>query len=121
MNVLPYDNTIAFDVDETLIKWVSAPTENSITLNYYGESVYVELHKPHIRFLRSMLKRGRNVILWSGNGGIWAREVALYLLIQGLIPDDLSDLTIMTKPTEYVDDSPVDKWMTKRIYLDDNE
>jgi hypothetical protein len=117
--VINKDVTIPFDVDATLIYWKPEGAKRDsqdVELDYYGEKVYVHPHLEHIRLLRASLARGRNVIVWSGNGYLWAKTVIDYLLNAGHLPSS-DGMIIMSKPVGYVDDLDCQHWMGNRIYI----
>ncbi len=119
MIVIEKDTTICFDIDGTLCFWKPENAEREefdIELDYYGEKVYVHPHLEHIRLLRSSLSRGRNVLLWSGNGWRWTKTVVDYLVAAGHLPNT-EGIVIMSKPVAYVDDLEAEKWIGNRIYI----
>jgi hypothetical protein len=114
MKVINKDSTYMFDVDSTLIFWIPAgqvPPADAICVDYYGENVYLLPHDEHIQLLKASVARGRNTVVWSGNGFQWCENV-----LKALKLDEL-DLTVMSKPAGYVDDLPCGEWMGNRIYL----
>jgi hypothetical protein len=120
MKVIRKDVTIPWDVDKTLIFW--QPTgaerhESDIQMNYYGEIISVTPHLEMLQLLRSNLARGRNIIIWSGNGFAWAEEVVKKLHEAGHLPDT-KGIIIMTKPAGYADDLDCQHWMGNRIYIE---
>lgn len=111
MKVIKKDSTYPIDVDDTLITDAKEGEEGAIQMNYYGEIVWKKPYKPHIQLLKASLTRGRNVIVWSGNGFAWAAEVLEKL---GL---DRYPILVMSKPAGYVDDLNCEKWMGNRVYI----
>lgn len=105
------------DVDETLIMWCKgvigpfdAP-EDAIEFDYYGTPVWAVPHTEQIMLIRANVARGRQIVVHSGNGALWAGEVLTKL---GL--DDL-DLFVFNKPIGYIDDKDCVTWMGNRIYI----
>jgi protein-L-isoaspartate O-methyltransferase len=105
----------AFDVDQTLVIW-SAKSERektgmAIVNPYDGQEVWCSVHEPHVRLIKQMKSRGRFVIVWSAGGAQWAASVVGALGLTSFVDQ------IMTKPIAYVDDVPVDQWMSHRIFI----
>lgn len=114
MRVIEKDVTAVFDVDETLVLWVphgTVPSKKAIPIDYYGSPQYVVPHEPHVQLLLANLKRGRNIVIWSQNGYEWASNVAVALGLSD------KDITIMAKPSMYVDDLLCQEWIGPRVYL----
>lgn len=121
------ENTIFFDVDNTLIMWDPDPNDPRIvklpslkTTTVYSESSgqYVEIHEtvnvvPHKHHL-DMVKRhkqlGNTVIVWSKSGPQWAQNVVEFF---GLT--DYVDL-VCGKPSCYYDDLKAEEFMVDRRY-----
>jgi hypothetical protein len=119
MQVIKKDITVPIDVDKTLVFWTPEGQKRHVLsrkVDYYGEDVYVIPHKEHCQLVRAMLARGRNVIVWSGNGHSWAENVINMLHAIGELPN-IDDIIVMSKPVGYVDDMPCDTWMGNRIYI----
>jgi hypothetical protein len=105
------ENIVYFDVDETLVKWVKSPGEAYIVANYFGERVNLAQHEPHVRFLKSLKERGFYIIVHSGNGWAWAKQVVELLNLNEFVDE------IKSKPSKVVDDTPYENWMPPRIYI----
>lgn len=115
MKVHRQDITYPFDVDRTLCFWIpigQEPPENAVAVDYYGDKVYIVPHEEHIQLLKASIARGRNVIVWSGNGFEWAHNVLLALGFT-----DKDNINVMSKPAGYVDDLPCSEWMGNRVYI----
>ncbi len=114
MREVTSDTTFCIDVDETLIMWVDdiKPTpKEAVEFNFYGQKIYAIPHEDHIRLMKASVARGRNTIVWSGNGKDWVKEVLTKLDLANL------DVLVMTKPVGYLDDSPAQNWMGQKVYL----
>lgn len=115
MLVFETENSIAFDVDDTLIMWDCSETPAVDTMMikcpYDGSSRQFRPHKEHITFLKKCFGRDIKVIVWSSGGYLWAKTVVEALGLQ-----DCVDL-IMTKPNKLVDDLPSAEIFPTRIYL----
>ncbi len=116
MNIVTNESIILCDVDNTLIedyippkifytmangiKEMPVPTTNEgyLELDYYGKLVYKKPITEHIDFIRSLKKRGYYVIVHSGNGYLWAKQV-----VSALDMNDCVDM-VMTKACKHLDD-----------------
>lgn len=119
MLVIEKDVTFPFDVDKTLVFWQPNGKEIhefDIKVDYYGEEVSVVPHLEHIQLLKATLARGRNAIVWSGNGYQWAKNVIEALIKDGLLIDS-DGIIVMSKPVGYVDDMDSSTWMGNRVYI----
>lgn len=117
-DVVENEQVYPFDVDQTLVsERRSEPLEGDLgILNpYTGDMVYVKPHVGHVDLLKEMHGRGRYIIMWSAAGAQWAKAVRDAL---GLKP--FVSLT-MTKPLGYIDDKPVETWLTNWIFLEPEE
>lgn len=120
MNVIDKDVTVCFDIDKTLIFWKpqgEEESEFSYKVDYYGEDISITFHEEHAQLLRANLARGRNVVIWSGNGYKWVKNVIEKMVEIGIIKDT-TGITIMSKPSMYVDDMSCETWMGNRVYID---
>ncbi len=100
--------TFPVDVDKTLVKRIpkSDPRwAKAKTFNYYGKPVRAILMETNIELLIASVARGRNVIVWSGNGMPWAKEVLTKLGLAKL------NVLVMDKHIGHLDDQPCTEWM----------
>lgn len=119
MIIISKDVTFPFDVDKTLVFWKPEgqdPHPTDIKVDYYGEEISVIPHMEHVQLLRAAIARGRNAVVWSGNGWLWAKNVIEALVRAGHLPNT-DGIAIMTKPVGYVDDMPCETWMGNRVYI----
>jgi len=120
MIVVKSEINIFFDVDDTLVYHdmhdeQSGPGKIKI-IDPYDKSInYLKPHKKHITLLKKCKGRGNYVTVWSGGGYKWAEAV-----IKALKLEEYVDL-VMTKPSRYVDDLPIEAWSGSRIYLKEQE
>lgn len=110
--------TMAFDVDETLVKWgddATAPAPGKVRFIMPGnnKSVYLTPHTYHLFLLKTYKHRGFKVIVWSAAGGSWAQEVVKTLGLEPYV-----DL-VMNKLTGFFDDLPADKVLGQHLYFHD--
>lgn len=131
MIVLPCNQTVFCDVDDTLVLW--NPTEEQ--RNKYGEVEIVcpgsfaivdgEMisspsftetlvpYLPHIEQLKKHKARGHTVVVWSAGGYDWAK-----VAVEALGLTQYVDLVI-SKPTWAYDDLPPNEYMPKSQYIKD--
>ncbi len=102
-----------FDVDQTLVNWVSGSTVGALPAMYYGERVHLTPIDQHIRFLKSMKARGAYIIVHSGNGWAWAEQVVKLLRLEYHVDE------VKTKPYKIIDDSDYINWMPTRIFIEE--
>lgn len=114
-------NAVYFDVDDTLIKYNTKPTDDLITIEYpfvvdsrtYLTSIQVAEHKKHTALLKSLKEDGKLIIVWSAASAQWAKKVCDLL---GL--DQYVDM-YLDKPEYYVDDLNANEWAKNRVWLKD--
>ena len=116
MKIIKNENVLCVDIDETLI--VSTDDKDAKTCPIWDQVtksfLAVQPHKPHIRLLHEEKSRGRFIIVWSRGGHAWAEAVVKGLGLLGTV-----DL-IMSKPYAYIDDKPINEWLTEQIYIPHN-
>lgn len=113
MNIVTNESVVFVDVDNTLIKDYFVPKfktaddargyvlpSDCINLDYYGKLVTKQPIQVHVDFVRSLKQRGYYVIVHSGNGYLWAKQVVTAL---GMV--DCVDM-VMTKACKHIDDDP---------------
>lgn len=106
--------TFAVDIDKTLIKRINKddPRWNKAKkFNYYGKPVRAILMETNIELLVASVARGRNVLVWSGNGRQWVKEVLTKLGLSKL------KVLVMDKPVGYLDDQKCEEWMGIRLHF----
>ena len=117
--ILESEVPVMVDCDDTLISWKNYPlkTDKSIALNdpYDGTTVHLEPIEAHIKLLKQMKGRGKEIVVWSAAGYLWASEV-----VKRLELEDYVDM-VMSKPYRYIDDLPCSEWMGNRIFIGDKE
>lgn len=119
MTVIKNNNTVFFDVDETLVLTLEPTTENAShifidipdPLNPNGMIVKA-LHIPMIRLLQEEHAKGSFVVVWSRGGYDWATSVVRALKLETKVN------LVMTKPMVYFDDLPIEKWLPYRVYFE---
>lgn len=117
MTIIRSENIKPFDCDETLVLHnINNPAYSELPLIQVddavtGGSIEVRVNENMVRLLEEEKSRGATVVVWSRGGYQWAADVVKALDI------NLSVDIIMSKPTFYFDDTPVEKWMESRVYL----
>lgn len=115
MHYIEAEDLTAVDIDDTLVFMVDKAENADITiLDPYGILGYVHLviHRPHVNCIKRGYNRGNRFFAWSRGGAKWA-----YTVVHNLGLEEYFKFTC-AKPTKYIDDSPVQEWMTERTYLD---
>lgn len=115
--VLESSNTIFFDVDDTLIMWGRKYREGRTDIirvedPFLRESMTFVPNITHINILKRNHLQGRQVVVWSAAGFLWAKTIVEKLGLEEYVT------LILQKPTIYVDDKAIDTWKPQRIYLD---
>lgn len=121
-NVLESTNSIFFDVDNTLVMWEVSKEDiqsNRRVIRVkdpYIDDLIIALlpHQTHINILKRNHAQGRIIVVWSAAGAIWAELIVKTLKLEKYVS------LIMEKPSLYVDDTPIEKWGPKLIYLKDD-
>ncbi len=109
------------DIDDTLVmhgldKYIPGATYAKIIDPVYeGEFINLRINEPMVRLVREEIARGSKIFFWSRGGYEWAANVVKSL---GFESEYDTEMIVMTKPFAYFDDSPIDKWMPDRVYLD---
>lgn len=114
MKVIKGDQTIFFDVDDTLVMW-GIPGK-AIQIDCHGTMETVVPNTKHIELLKEYAgKEGYTVVVWSQGGWEWAKAV-----VEALELEDYVDLAV-NKPEFYVDDLNAVWFMNdrNRIYLEE--
>lgn len=110
------DRTVVVDCDDTLVHW-----NISKYLDYYKQFIIFEHegyhvtlfpNKKNINLVRKFKKLGYSVIVWSQSGKDWAKKVVEELELVSYVD------IVGTKPNYYIDDLPVNTWMTSRVWRD---
>jgi predicted HAD superfamily phosphohydrolase YqeG len=107
--ILKDDNqTVFFDVDETLVHWY--PKDIDLAIDGHP----MQIMRKTVQYLKECKLKGMNVIVWSQGGGEWAAEV-----VEALELNSYVDVCI-SKPHVYVDDLGQFLWMGKWIKVNEN-
>ena len=115
MQVVKTDNTVFFDVDDTLVMWDIPEDREHEVIVFESFSYPTRLlpHLKHIELMKQFKARGHLVVVWSQGGYEWAEAVVNRLDIAKYVD------IVMSKPKWIVDDLPASAW-TSRSYLDLN-
>jgi len=112
------DSVVAFDVDQTLVKWDQNPfTPGPGKLRFITPSnnkiVYLTPHNKHIFYLKSYKHRGIKVIVWSAAGEAWAKEVVKVLGLENNVD------IVINKLTAFYDDLPAADILGHHLFFHD--
>jgi hypothetical protein len=115
MKTIKHEYLIPVDVDGTLVnpnndKFVGRKVQ--VYDPVYKKFLIMKIHEPNRRLLIEEATRGAFIIVWSKGGYEWARQVVIALDLVPYVK------IVMTKPRAYVDDVPVKKWLTERIFIE---
>lgn len=114
MLTFPTDNSIFFDVDETLVLW-SFPAdrhEETLLIDNWGYLTRLLPHKTHINQLIKHKNAGHSIVVWSQGGVNWATNVVKALKLEEYVD------VVMCKPFWFYDDLPATAFMPEeqRVY-----
>lgn len=118
MQIIENESIYCFDVDNTLVserRSKKAPGDIKVENFYTKEAVFVKPHVGHVDLLKEMFGRGRHIVVWSAAGAKWAEAVVKALKLQDYVH------VVQTKPHGYVDDQPIEKWLSNHIFLSPKE
>jgi hypothetical protein len=112
MKVIKGDDTVFFDVDDTLILWhrVPKPNDTVVAVTCFDTTSTFVVHQHHVDLLNYYNELGKTIVVWSQGGWEWAKAVVEALHLQMAVD------AVMTKPTAYVDDLDCKMWIGARIY-----
>lgn len=115
--ILGNEQNVFFDVDDTIAMHVEDDKVADIVL--YNDAmecnIAFQIHKEHVKQIKSHKNRGFTIFVWSGNGSAWAKKV-----IEALDLQDYVDF-YMTKPVKFFDDLPAQEVLVNRVYLEHKE
>lgn len=109
-----YENWLPCDVDETLITRIDPSNRNGgfMTIEYGGDLQFFDSCTDNVALLKHhKTVRGYGIIVWSANGKEWAEKIVKRLKLEEYVD------IVMTKPSKYLDDKPVQEWMPSQIHL----
>lgn len=104
--------TVYFDVDDTLLEWISCnkTDSNAIKVRNNGHTFYKRALCANIEALKDHSHAGHVVIVWSAGGVEWATAVILSLGLEKYVD------AILTKPDWYYDDKGAEHWLPERQF-----
>lgn len=107
-----------FDVDSTLVYPNAPGTENMPTVDVLdpvsNEKILLRYNPNMARLLQEEHQRKSFVIVWSRSGWEWAHNCVVALGLEEYVDQ------VMSKPTAYFDDSPVEQWLKDRVFIEPN-
>lgn len=132
MIAIPCNQTVFFDVDDTLVMWDATPEElKARGVNFICPGSIIDIdndgnkqfsppwterllpHRKHIEQLKKHKMRGHTIIVWSAGGWDWATAV-----VKALQLDNFVDLVI-SKPTWAYDDLQPAEFIPKPQWMKD--
>jgi hypothetical protein len=108
------NRTVFCDVDGTLLEHTHDKSLDYVAVPdavHPGEFIKGIPNYNNIRIVKEEHNRGAYVIVWSKGGNQWAADVVTALGLQNYVD------IIMDKPTAYIDDLPIEKWCTDRVFI----
>lgn len=117
MKVIDNERIIMCDCDDTLVMHRSfdpnADGVECVTIPdpISSQHIRLEVNKNMVRLVKEEHTRGATIIIWSRGGFSWAEAVVKALGLESYVH------IVMTKPSIYFDDMPVEKWLTDRVYV----
>lgn len=118
MKVIKSELIRPFDIDKCMIREEGkGTTHNGIYVSVKDpldseRYVTVLVNKAMVRIMKEEKQRGGYILVWSRSGWEWAQNV-----IQALKLEEYVD-QIISKPTVYFDDTPIQDWLKDRVFLD---
>lgn len=119
MHVIENHKIAPFDVDDSIVLWNSSEYEGAhdIEVSHKGYISFLHVHKEHINLMVKLIKLGYDIVVWSRSGYSWAEAVVEALVDCGHLDKEmLKRITIMSKPTLFVDDQTPDVWLGEHVY-----
>ena len=94
------DQTVATDIDDTLVLWDNPTVDGpgKVAIDFAGKKVYLTPHTYHIDLIKMYKERGYFVIAWSANGKQHVDRVITALGLRDYVHLG------MTKLSKHVDD-----------------
>lgn len=111
MKRIKNDNTIFFDVDETLVTHKAKFGVDALEIPIHGVVDKVYPLEKHINLLKKSKNRGVTVFVWSQAGWEWASAVVKALKLEKYVSH------VLTKPHIFVDDLEVTQW-SNRVFIE---
>lgn len=102
------------DIDGTLILHVGIGDLSDLNVSDPLEpsrTIRLKKHYAMIRILVEEHRRGACIKVWSRGGWEWAEAVIKALGLEQYVDE------VMDKPMAYLDDVPVEDWLTNRVYI----
>jgi hypothetical protein len=119
MIILDKENLRMVDVDDTLVMHRTSQYDclRSVVVKdpLGGPSILLDKNFAMIRLIKEEHARGATIVVWSRGGYQWAKNVVEALKLESYVT------MIMSKPTIYFDDKPVEEWLKDRVYIGPNE
>lgn len=115
MQVIRNDQSVAFDVDETLVHKIPSTMDPQQIQQMFGTVQIGDerriINEANVKLLKDYHNRGYTVVVWSAAGYAWATNVVRALGLE----DQVS--FCMSKFDKHVDDLPPDQILVSPVYL----
>ena len=105
MQVIKGDQTVFFDVDDTLVMWNKIGEDTKLPFDNYGSIEMLTPHQVHIDELKAHKQMGKTIVVWSQGGWEWCKSVVETLELEEFVD------VCMNKPDIYYDDLAPVWWM----------
>lgn len=116
MQIIRSESTVFVDIDDTLVTAYKSDSRNKAVKieDPLNPGIYLKMsvHEPMVRLVKEESHRGSFIVIWSRGGHEWATSVIKALDLQNYVN------IVMSKPMVYFDDTPIEKWLTYRVYLE---
>ncbi len=115
MTTITNENIRPFDIDGCLIVNTATSLKTVLVWDKVEDKhIRVGINEAMVRLLKEEHSRGSYVIAWSRSGYDWARAVILALNLDTYVS------LVLSKPTVYFDNEPVQDWMKDRVFIAPN-
>lgn len=112
MKILKCEHIRPFDIDGCLIVDKDASTSKANVYDVVsGNYIKVGVNQSMVRLLLEEYQRGSYILVWSRSGWEWAANVIRALDLEKYVD------RVMSKPTIYFDNEPVENWMKDRVFI----
>ena len=100
-DILPYDNMVHFDVNNTLATKTKEKQDDSVDIDGTWHSPITK----NIELLKKLKSEGKHIAVWSKDGHRYAELAVKALKLANYVD------AVLSKPDGYVDDKDASKWM----------
>jgi hypothetical protein len=116
MKITKSENVVFCDVDDTLVMHMHPSDMGKYeTVRVYDlierKFITLGINEPMIRLLKEEYSRGSHIKVWSRGGYAWAANIIKELQLESYVHE------VLSKPTAYFDDKPIEEWLKYRVYI----